>query len=299
MLQHRYEFNTQLEYWDTEDYFRLLTEHAIRGLMLLGAPHPKELLSEAGSRNTALLSRVFCCCRPGGSGRDSPERGGGSQGGGWATGLVLADSEVQEIRDILLVLIIAAEHYSLQHDGGEYTRLLTFCKRVCKFFNKCSDSGACVAHLRGGSSCRSSNASRLAHAATHSMLCCHPLSKPAFLPTLHLPISPHAPASRHGPVPRHPRRLLQPHQELQGQPRHAEHAGLRHQPGAGAGGGGGAQRRRRPHGGSRAQPRGAGAAAPRHAGPLVRLKACAGGHLGWLAPRRSCDGTWGRKRGER
>ncbi len=41
MLQHRYEFNTQLEYWDTEDYFRLLTEHAIRGLMLLGAPHPK------------------------------------------------------------------------------------------------------------------------------------------------------------------------------------------------------------------------------------------------------------------
>jgi hypothetical protein len=48
---------------------------------------------------------------------------------------------VQEIRDILQVLIVAAEHYSLQHDGGEYTRLLTFCKRICKFFNKCSDSG--------------------------------------------------------------------------------------------------------------------------------------------------------------
>ena len=54
---------------------------------------------------------------------------------------MLQDQEVTEIRDILLVLIIAAEHYSLQHDGEEYTRLLTFCKRVCKFFNKCSDTG--------------------------------------------------------------------------------------------------------------------------------------------------------------
>ncbi|KAG2424626.1 hypothetical protein HXX76_014351 [Chlamydomonas incerta] len=158
VLQHRYEFNTQLEYWDTEDYFRLLTEHAIRGLMLLGAPHPKELLSEAGSRNTALLSRMFGCCMSGGSGRDSPEHGGGPQGGGWATGLVLADSEVQEIRDILLVLIIAAEHYSLQHDGGEYTRLLTFCKRVCKFFNKCSDSGTDPFHdIRDACSSRIKN----------------------------------------------------------------------------------------------------------------------------------------------
>ncbi|KAG2432750.1 hypothetical protein HYH02_012884 [Chlamydomonas schloesseri] len=159
VLQHRYEFNTQLEYWDTEDYFRLLTEHAIRGLMLLGAPHPKELLSETGGRNTALLSRVFGCCLPGGSGRDSPERSGsGPQGGGWASGLVLADSEVQEIRDILLVLIIAAEHYSLQHDGGEYTRLLTFCKRVCKFFNKCSDSGTDPFHdIRDACSSRIKN----------------------------------------------------------------------------------------------------------------------------------------------
>ncbi|EFJ50372.1 hypothetical protein VOLCADRAFT_116897 [Volvox carteri f. nagariensis] len=117
VLQHRYEFNTQLEYWDTEDYFRLLTEHAIRGLMLLGAPHPNELLNEKGSGASGAAQH------------------------GWHSGLVLQDSEVQEIRDILLVLIIAAEHYSLQHDGGEYTRLLTFCKRVCKYFNKCSDSG--------------------------------------------------------------------------------------------------------------------------------------------------------------
>ncbi|PNH10372.1 Adenylate cyclase type 10, partial [Tetrabaena socialis] len=137
VLQHRYEFNTQLEYWDTEDYFRLLTEHAIRGLMLLGAPHPKELLSEKGAPTSALLGRICCCLYPGGGSKlpaPGPQHG-------WHSGLVLQDSEVQEIRDILLVLIIAAEHYSLQHDGGEYTRLLTFCKRVCKFFNKCSDSG--------------------------------------------------------------------------------------------------------------------------------------------------------------
>lgn len=37
-----------------------------------------------------------------------------------------------------LILPIA---FSVQHDGEEYVRLLTFCKRVCVFFNKCSDSG--------------------------------------------------------------------------------------------------------------------------------------------------------------
>jgi hypothetical protein len=41
----RYDFHAQMEYWDTEDYFTLLTEHAIRGLMLLGAPHPREVRS--------------------------------------------------------------------------------------------------------------------------------------------------------------------------------------------------------------------------------------------------------------
>ncbi|KAG2496536.1 hypothetical protein HYH03_005360 [Edaphochlamys debaryana] len=135
VLQHRYEFNTQLEYWDTEDYFRLLTEHAIRGLMLLGAPHPKELLSENTAPGGAVFSRILCCFAA-----KSAASSAAAQHG-WHSGLVLQDVEVQEIRDILLVLIIAAEHYSLQHDGGEYTRLLTFCKRVCKYFNKCSDSG--------------------------------------------------------------------------------------------------------------------------------------------------------------
>ncbi len=92
-MQHRYEFNTQLEYWDTEDYFRLLTEHAIRGLMLLGAPHPKELLSEKGGGGGAVLDRMCLCCFRGGGG------GGGGVGGsgnsatgqqhGWHSGLVL------------------------------------------------------------------------------------------------------------------------------------------------------------------------------------------------------------------
>jgi len=31
--------------------------------------------------------------------------------------------------------------HDLQHDGEEYIRLLTFCKCVCKFLKKCSDSG--------------------------------------------------------------------------------------------------------------------------------------------------------------
>lgn len=45
------------------------------------------------------------------------------------------------MRDILLVLIIAAEHYSLHHDADEYMRLLTFCKRVCIYFADASDTG--------------------------------------------------------------------------------------------------------------------------------------------------------------
>jgi hypothetical protein len=193
--------------------------------MLMGAPHPRELLTKRGSRRTKILKRVrraVCCGAPGGGAGVGPGRGGrrrrsagagvrGSASGGrgedpeeqhgWATGLILQvgcgcfafqpgrrclragkpclsrhtrhsmssikcqrydllpgaccgggaalqDAEVAEIRDILLVLIIAAEHYSLQTDGGEYTRLLTFCKRVCKFFNKCSDSGEAPSRAR-------------------------------------------------------------------------------------------------------------------------------------------------------
>ncbi len=102
---------------------------------------PQVLLSEDTGRGSALLSRLLCGLRCAGGGGGGGAAEAPQRQHGWQSGLVLQDSEVQEIRDILLVLIIAAEHYSLQHDGGEYTRLLTFCKRVCKFFHKCSDSG--------------------------------------------------------------------------------------------------------------------------------------------------------------
>jgi hypothetical protein len=119
-----------MEYWDTEDYFTLLTEHAIRGLMLLGAPHPRQVLSETVVKP---WWSALCCGACGPSEDDELS--------GWQEGVVLQDQEVTEIRDILLVLIIAAERYSSLQDGEEYTRLLTFCKRVCRFFSKCSDTG--------------------------------------------------------------------------------------------------------------------------------------------------------------
>ncbi len=59
--------HTQMEFWDSEDYFELLTEHAIRGLMLLGAPHPQDLLTEDRSRT--LLAKLLCCW---GSGHSEP-----------------------------------------------------------------------------------------------------------------------------------------------------------------------------------------------------------------------------------
>ncbi|MEW5302996.1 MAG: hypothetical protein WDW36_005729 [Sanguina aurantia] len=128
VLQHRYESNSQMQHWDNEDnYFTLLTEHAIRGLMLLGSPHPRDLLQpHAGGRGRAVVALLAVCCGVDGSGLS-----------GVKEGVVLRQEEVSEIRDILLVLIIAADHYSLTHDGQQYTRLLTFCKRVCKFFDRC------------------------------------------------------------------------------------------------------------------------------------------------------------------
>ncbi len=41
------------------------------------------------------------------------------------------------MRDILLVLIIAAENYSLHHSGAEFVRLLVFCQRTCTYFRRC------------------------------------------------------------------------------------------------------------------------------------------------------------------
>lgn len=53
--------HVQLEMWETQDYFQMLTEHAIRGLMLLGTPDPYTVL--AGDTETkGPVAKFFCCC---------------------------------------------------------------------------------------------------------------------------------------------------------------------------------------------------------------------------------------------
>lgn len=54
----------QMEYWDTEDYFTLLTEHAIRGLMLLGAPHPRMVRESNGLLVTDRAPHLVHVCKP-------------------------------------------------------------------------------------------------------------------------------------------------------------------------------------------------------------------------------------------
>ncbi len=56
-----------MELWDSEDYFTLLTEHAIRGLVLLGAPHPQDVLAE--DKPKSWLAKLFCCL---GGGQEEP-----------------------------------------------------------------------------------------------------------------------------------------------------------------------------------------------------------------------------------
>jgi len=55
------QIHTQLELWETQVYFQMLTEHAIRGLMLLGTPDPFTVLSgDTGSKGP--VANFFCCC---------------------------------------------------------------------------------------------------------------------------------------------------------------------------------------------------------------------------------------------
>jgi hypothetical protein len=58
---------------------------------------------------------------------------------GFEAGVRLTSSDVAEVRDILLVLIIAAENYSLNQDLVQFVNLLSFCKRICAFFHGCSE----------------------------------------------------------------------------------------------------------------------------------------------------------------
>lgn len=51
----------QLEVWETQDYFQMLTEHAIRGLMLLGTPDPYTVLAGDPQRKPPM-AKLFSCC---------------------------------------------------------------------------------------------------------------------------------------------------------------------------------------------------------------------------------------------
>jgi hypothetical protein len=60
------QIHTQLELWETQVYFQMLTEHAIRGLMLLGTPDPFTVLSgDTGSKGPGPAVRL-------GGERDTP-----------------------------------------------------------------------------------------------------------------------------------------------------------------------------------------------------------------------------------
>ena len=113
--------------WDESDYFKLLTEYAIRGLVMLGCPKPQVLAaalqtedqkgsggatrstSERRKSSSTLLGRLLSCCFTG-SGR---EAAGGcddlalttTQGPSFNA---LSEQDVEEVRSLLLVLIIAA-----------------------------------------------------------------------------------------------------------------------------------------------------------------------------------------------
>lgn len=101
------------------DYFTLLTDHAIRGLLLLGAPHPTEILSEEDTAASALtrkgrkrgnsaggspqgggfLRRLICCAaapKESSGGEDEDEDSGVVSGKDHGT--ALTDSEVDTVR---------------------------------------------------------------------------------------------------------------------------------------------------------------------------------------------------------
>jgi hypothetical protein len=60
--------HAQMELMDSEQYFTMLMEHAVRGLVLLGSPTPTELMAEREEPKglAALLRRLACCVAPDG-----------------------------------------------------------------------------------------------------------------------------------------------------------------------------------------------------------------------------------------
>ena len=116
---------------DESDCFGLLTEYAMRGLKMLGSPKPHELAAalQAGDQSqqegeeasaqsrserrppTTLLGLLMCCF----TGSREEAAGGSSSSGALAPPTsqrpgfeALSEQDVEEVRSLLLVLVIAA-----------------------------------------------------------------------------------------------------------------------------------------------------------------------------------------------
>eukprot|EP00798_Chlamydomonas_sp_ICE-L_P028244 gene28244-31347_t len=120
------------DFYQTNEHFTLLIEHAVRALMILGVPHPQDLMPDEDEVAVTHSSWWSClwACQAEKVPKDSL----------WRAQQNLQAEEVEEVREILLVMIIAAENMSSSHNGGEDVRLLTFCIRVCSFFDTSSSS---------------------------------------------------------------------------------------------------------------------------------------------------------------
>lgn len=165
----------EAEPWARSEYFEQLLEHASRGLVLLGAPLPTAILAQLapppprGWWERAMRRFGFWrCCRGAGDEADEEAEdteGRGGSGGclclrldagepdpavaaasrqlppgvppGMVSGVELSEGELAVVRELLLLLLVAAEQYLQRRDAAEYVRLLTFVARVCVFFRGC------------------------------------------------------------------------------------------------------------------------------------------------------------------
>ena len=104
------------EEWGSENFFTLLTDHAVRGLMLLGAPHPNEILigdevataaaGRSGGRGGGgrkrgggggFMRRLMCCVSPSGGDDGDDQDEALTVPGGMEMGLTLSDAEVNTV----------------------------------------------------------------------------------------------------------------------------------------------------------------------------------------------------------
>jgi hypothetical protein len=128
----------QLEFWGASDYFSKMIEHISHGMMLMGAPHPADLLADMLSgqgqeRKEHKVSSWLCCMV---SRTHDDELVWTSSG--QEEGILLSEDEVLLIRQMLLLLLVAADQSWLHRDKDEFARLLVYSKRVCIFFQGCA-----------------------------------------------------------------------------------------------------------------------------------------------------------------